>query len=573
MAQDITCKQCQARFEATDDDIAFLDKISPVLDGKKYLIPAPKLCHECRQIRRYSWRNERHLYKRTCDLTGEPIISIFSPDKPFKVYSNKAFQSDGWDPLEYGREFDFNRPFFEQFRELLEAVPRQANSSIFNENCDYCNQAWHSKDSYMSFNLGYGERCFYSNESFYVKDCVDTFDIRHCEFSYSLYDCDNCNSCSFLENCKDCSESHFSYDSAGCQNIILSNGLKNKQYYIRNESFSKEDYFEKLKELKMYTHSGQAELKKEYEELKKNAIHRANHNLKSENCTGDYIIESKNCRQCFNIFKSENCVRIGNIDDAGRDSRDMNYTAEMELCYEGASIAGYKNIFGVFMAYGENNYYCNFCEYCKNCFGCVGLRRKEYCIFNKQYTKEEYEQLFAKIIEKMQETGEWGEFFPISISQVAYNESVAQDYAPKTKEEVEAIGGYWQDNFYESEFTGETYEPKDDIHEYTNNEEETKKLLAGVIKCEKSGKPFKILPQEFLFYIKNNIPIPTVHYSERFKELFRLRNPRKLFERQCDCDRNGHGHESRCPNKFETTYSPDREEQVYCEQCYQASIL
>ncbi|MDD3687965.1 MAG: hypothetical protein PHE56_14545, partial [Bacteroidales bacterium] len=244
-----------------------------------------------------------------------------------------------------------------------------------------------------------------------------------------------------------------------------------------------------------------------------------------------------------------------------------------ELCYEGTSIAGYKNVFGVFMAYGENNYYCNFCEYCKNCFGCVGLRRKEYCIFNKQYTKEEYEQLFAKIIKKMQETDEWGEFFPISISQVAYNESVAQDYAPKNKEEVEALGGYWQDNFYESEFTGETYQPKDDITEYANDEEETKKLLAGIIKCEKSGKPFKVLPQELSFYIKNNIPIPTVHYSERFKELFSLRNPRKLFERQCDCETTNHGHEARCLNKFETTFAPDRPEKVYCESCYQKTVI
>jgi hypothetical protein len=354
---------------------------------------------------------------------------------------------------------------------------------------------------------------------------------------------------------------------------VLSNGLKNKQFYIRNKSYSKEEYFEKLKELRMNSRSGQTELKNEYDEIKRSTIHRPNHNLKSENCTGDYVIESKDCKHCFNIFKSENCVRVGNIDDGGRDSRDMNYTAEMELCYEGTSIAGYKNIFGVFMAYGENNYYCNFCEYCKNCFGCVGLRRKEYCIFNKQYSKEEYENLFAKIIEKMQETGEWGEFFPTKISQVAYNESVAQDYAPKTKEEVEEIGGYWQDNFHESEFTGETYEPKDDILEYANDEEETKKLLAGVIKCEKSGKPFKVMPQEVLFYIKNNIPIPTVHYSERFKELFGLRNPRKLFERQCDCVEAGHSHEGRCLNKFETTYSPERPEKVYCEECYQKSII
>jgi hypothetical protein len=31
------------------------------------------------------------------------------------------------------------------------------------------------------------------------------------------------------------------------------------------------------------------------------------------------------------------------------------------------------------------------CHNCSDCFGCVNLRSKRYCIFNEQYTKEEYE--------------------------------------------------------------------------------------------------------------------------------------------------------------------------------------
>ena len=33
-----------------------------------------------------------------------------------------------------------------------------------------------------------------------------------------------------------------------------------------------------------------------------------------------------------------------------------------------------------------------------------------------------------------------------------------------------------------------------------------------------------------------------------------------------------HGTEP-CPNEFETTYSPDRPEIVYCEQCYQQEVV
>lgn len=433
------CKICSSEFEISDDDISYLKKISPQLDGEIVEIEPPTLCHSCRQVRRYSWRNERHLYRRKCDLTGEDIISVYSPEKPFKVYSNDAFNSDKWDPMEYGTDFDFNRGFFEQFRQLMEKVPRQANNAIFNENCDFCNQTWHSKDSYMSFNLGYGERCFYCNESFYVKDCVDCFDIRNCEYCYYCFDTASSNSCSYLEHCKDMSESNFCFDCRGCQNMFLCTGMSNKQFCIENKQYSKEEYENRIKDFNLSSRSSVNELKKRFKTIKENAIHKENNNIKSENCTGDYIIESKDCKHCFNIFKSENCVRVGNIDDAGKDCRDINYIAESELCYEGTSIAGYKNIFSVFMAYGDNNYYCNFCDNCKNCFGCAGLKRKEYCIFNKQYTKEEYEKKVKEIIIKMHETGEWGEFFPSTISTFAYNESVANDYHPKTKEEAEKM--------------------------------------------------------------------------------------------------------------------------------------
>lgn len=573
-----TCRQCQAKFTVTEDDLVFLDKISPEFADKKYQIPPPTLCHECRETRRLNWRNERNLYKRKCDLTGEDIVSVYSPDKPYKVYSNSAWKSDKWDPLSLGREYDENKSFFEQFNELLIKVPRQANNSVFNENCDYCNQTWHSKDSYMSFNLGYGERCFYANESFYVKDVIDCFDVRNCEYCYLIFDCDNCNNCRYLDHCKNCSEVYFSYDCHGCHNVFLCSNQKNKEFMIRNKQLSEEEYKKEIKKYDFGSRTKTNELLEEFEKIKSQAIHRENNSIKAENCTGDYILESKDCRDCYNIFKSQNCVRVSNCDDAGKDCRDQNYIAEAELCYEGVSIAGYKNVCCAFMPYGNDNYYCNFCENCKNCFGCFGLTRKEFCVLNKQYSKEDYESLAAKIINKMTADGEWGEYLPARISPFAYNESVAIEYYPKSKEQSRAVGAYWQDNDYEAGFKGEFYAPKDNIEDYVQSEGEVDKLLGAVIKCEKTGRPFKIMPHELAFYMKNKIPVPTVHYRERFMQLFAKRSPRKLYHRQCMCEgdrdqHHGHDHSGRCPVEFETTYAPDRPEKIYCEKCYQKSVI
>jgi len=44
--------------------------------------------------------------------------------------------------------------------------------------------------------------------------------------------------------------------------------------------------------------------------------------------------------------------------------------------------------------------YCDFCkncENCQNCFGCINQVGKKYCIFNKQYSKEEYEEKMKNI--------------------------------------------------------------------------------------------------------------------------------------------------------------------------------
>src|SRR3989338_9885653 len=103
------CRQCQSSFEIFPEDRRFYDMMQ---------VPEPTLCYICRMQRRLSFRSERFLYHRKCDLSGKQIISSYSSDKPFPVYENDEWWSDKWDPLSYCRDFDFNRPFFEQFRDL-----------------------------------------------------------------------------------------------------------------------------------------------------------------------------------------------------------------------------------------------------------------------------------------------------------------------------------------------------------------------------------------------------------------------------------------------------------------------
>lgn len=569
-----TCKQCGEQFEVTDNDLAFLEKISPEFGGKKYLISPPTLCHVCRQTRRLVWRNERCLYKRPSDKSGSEIISIYSPDKKdYKVFSSDEYQADDWDALQFGQEYNHTESFFAQFDRLMYQVPRKANNSTRNENSDFCNQTWQSKNSYLCFNVGYAEDCYYCTEAFHVKNCVDCFDVRNCEYCYGCFDCGTCHNCQYLDHCKDCSESYFLYDCSSCRNCYMSSGLHNEQYYFENQKLSKEEYEKKIGQIDLGKRSTVNEQKTKFVQMKNNAVHKPTHNINSEQCTGDYLIECNNCDDCYNAYKSEGCCRVAGIDDASKDCRDMDIITEAELCYEGTSMTGHKNLFSIFVVYGSDNMYCNFCENCNNCFGCIGLNKKQYCILNKQYTKEEYESLMPKIIDKMIVDGEWGEFFSPSISPFGYNETLINLYQPKSKEEAVSFGAKWLDEDYSMQFNGQFFQPDDDIKIYRDNDDQMRQLLNGVLKCEKSGKAFKIMPQELAFYVEHNIPIPIKHSEERFMELFKLRNPRMLYDRECMCNESGHGHEGKCQNKFKTTYAPDRPEKVYCENCYNKTVL
>lgn len=126
MAEQKACKQCQKQFVVEDDDLEFYKKISPTFAEKTFEIPAPTLCPDCRMRRRLSWRNERSLYKRNCDLCNREMVTLYRKDSPFKVYCQECFWSDKWDPRNYGQNFDPNKSFFEQFRELQAKTPRIA---------------------------------------------------------------------------------------------------------------------------------------------------------------------------------------------------------------------------------------------------------------------------------------------------------------------------------------------------------------------------------------------------------------------------------------------------------------
>src|SRR3989338_7044218 len=558
-----SCRHCSAPFEITQSDLTFYEKVSPVIGGKQYDLPPPTLCPDCRQQRRFAWRNERHLYHRKCDLTGRQIISNFRSDAENPVYELHAWFGDDWDARTYGRSFDFSKPFFAQYAELQHVVP-QLNLSVWNsENSDYCNYSGNVKDSYLIFGAVYSEDCYYGSP-YYSKNCVDTLVVRECEWCYECIDCRKLYECFFCQDCHSSNNLVYCFDLQGCSDCIGSAGLRNKKFHIFNQPYSEEEFRKMKAELDLCDPTVHERLRSELQKLSLVIPHRYMQSNQVEDVSGNYVYQSQRVHDSFYADRSQDCRYCAQVVDL-KDCHDNNYTEENELCCE--YLGAYQNsrlLFSKFCNQVSDACYSDACHSSHHLFGCIGIRHGEYCILNKQYTKEEYEALVPKIIEHMKKTPlrspdgsfagqEWGEFFPVQISPFGYNETVATEYFPLTQKEALQHGWKWQ----EEDETEEKYlGPKTEIPEDIVKVGE--EICEQILTCEASGKLYKIIPQELKFYREMHLPIPLIAPNERHRRRLAMRNPRRLWDREC----------AKCAKAIRTSYAPDRPEIVYCDECY-----
>lgn len=233
------CRNCKNQFEITDDDLAFYDKISPVFVGKKYAIPPPTLCPECRLQRRVAWRNERYLYRRQCGKCMRETISIYAPDSKFPIYCNKCWWGDSWDARDYSRDFDFSRAFFVQLRDLMDEVPQlaiQNDDGVASQNCQYCQDFAYGKNCYFVIGTWYTEDSFYSSiNTSYNRAICDCTHVLRSQLTYESLDSQSLYNCVFVQNSENCSDCFFGFDLKGCKNNFIY-GIKHIKKEITEKS-------------------------------------------------------------------------------------------------------------------------------------------------------------------------------------------------------------------------------------------------------------------------------------------------------------------------------------------------
>src|SRR3989344_9322370 len=585
------CQNCKQTFTIAPEDFDFYKKIA---------VPPPTFCWQCRFQRRLAWRNERKAFWNTSAKSGKKIISIYPPDSGITVYDEKEWREDDWDGLTYGRDYDFTRPFFEQIMELFKKVPVNGPHTEDNINCDYLiNSGW-SKNCYLVCNTTGAEDSAYGNAMDYCKNCFDNSHITKCERTYGSFWIRNSYQAHFSTRSIDNVSSIFCFATKGMNNCFGCVNMMNKSYCIYNQQYSKEEYKEKIKAMRLNTWTGFQKAKAEAIAFSQKFPIAYLNGVLNDDVTGDYVSESKNVKYGFIVFHAKDAKYV-----------QYSYIEGTEDCYD-ITVAGIRNIRSYENCIGglgaSNSHFCVeswteiiTCEYCmysrnlSDCFACVGLKKKQYCILNKQYSKNEYFALKKKIIEHM--GTDYGEFFPIKYSPIPYNFSTAQEHFPLTKEQALAKGYSWYDA-----------PPKNYQITITNNqlpdaiEDVQDSILKEIIECAEckparpddsgrsGGQAYRIIEMELAVLRQEKLPIPRPCPHWPPNERISQRAKAFLYKRKCQCNGSGetaslnqrshrymnsathpHGADP-CPTEFETAYPPDDPRLVYCLPCLYAEV-
>ncbi len=560
------CQNCKNDFVIESEDFAFYDKLK---------VPPPTFCPECRRQRRLAWMNIFNLYKRNCNLCKEDFISMYSPESSYNVFCPKCWWSDAWDWRDYAQDFDESKSFFEQYDELLHKAPLCGLSinTTTTPGSPYNNHAQDLKNCYLTFMTSYNESSAYGVLVTRDKEVFNCSMVMDCD---SCYDCMNIfksNRCVGTRgNARFCLESWFSRDCDNCTECIGCVNLKNKSYCIFNKQYSKEEYFKIKNEIDLGSYATYKDLERRAHEFWLTFPPKPAYDDMSVDYVGSYVFASKNCKECFDVSGAENSKHLLMMyNEPTKECYDISsWGGNLSLSYEGNVVGENASSILFSQESGINSMNVEYGKIIFNSsyvFGSVAVRKGEYVILNKVYSKEEYFNLRNKIIEHMDKNPyvnsqghlyKYGEFFPMELAPFPYNKTVAQFFNPLDQASIESKRLVFEkDIVNHHEITMKVDDLPDNIKDIEDS------IMKEVIACEKCSKGYRIIEMELSYLRKIKLPLPRTCPFCRINEKFSLWvENMHLHKRTC----------SRCSAEFSTHYTEERAPIVYCKKCYQDEV-
>lgn len=522
-------------------------------------LPLPVESSSFRLRRLLSLRNRVNLYHSSCAASGRPLLTSIDPQSGIRVYHAEIWNSDTWDALEFGRPYDFSRPFFEQFAELVQRVPLPNLSIQYGsvENCDYCNGVLHCRNCYLVFGSVHSSDSLYGRDIVSSRNVIDCSGATECELCYSCREVQNCYNTAFADYCRDCTDCRFIEGCFGCRDCFGCVNLANRQYCYFNQQLDPKEYRRRIGQFDLGSRAVISDVQRLFAQFLLDHPLREYHGQSNENCSGNFITNSKNCRESYCITEGQDLDRCI-WGSKSRSSVMLCHSFNSELTYCVQSSTDNYNLKFCSECWGGSRDL-EYCLYCvsgsANCFGSVGLRRQSYCILNRNYSPSEYHDLVDRIKRQMIANGEYGRLFPPSITPHSYNRSEAMTYFPLSREQALAEGYRWCED-QAAAAADNAVSPPDNILAADDS------ILGEQIKCRSSGKPFKFNRTELEFHRRQSLALPDRAPLIRLADLTEMRQIQPL--QQCSC--------SRCSRTMLTANS-GKGRPLLCENCYRQAVF
>lgn len=548
---------CEEEFKIEKEDIVFL---------KMFKVSAPNFCPTCRRMRRMIHMNQSRLFKRQCDTPShnEMIISIFPKECIYPVYDYQYFTSDEFDPFSFGADYNDGDSPMGTLLNLRKEFPMPSflNRDPSSVNSEYSNGGHDLKNGYYVLACFYVEDAWYSLLIIKGKNIMDSYTINNSEFVYDSISSDHLYKSSFVYFSSNCTDSMFLFDCRNCTECFGCVNLRNAKYCVYNKQLNKEEYEQFIKTNSPFLRDFLNESRGKFWQLIKSLPVNGSRIISSDNVTG---IEIKNSKDLFNVTHSVGSINLRYSDGVlhNHDSMDLLYSGgHSSFIYMSTNIGEKSNT----VKFSVSSKSCTDCEFIfnsknlHNCFMCFGLQNKSYCVLNKQYTEEEYFKIIDNLKLEMLNRGEYNDGLGFEFSAQSYNFSIGQTVYPLTDEETKNLGGYIakepETNVGDIEILNSDQLPQT-IDKVTDD------ILNKAIKCEITGRPFRIISSELSFLRKVGLPLPTVHPYIRMENRWKVSHVGKKYKAVC----------AKCDKGIDSYLDPEDKFILYCEDCYKREMV
>lgn len=507
------------------------------------------------------WPGGQWWYNKHAD-TGKPIICPVHPATGIRVLPDKEWFDR--DFVEFGRDVNLEHSFFEQLIQLRRDVPSSAGRNYEPIENSIAVVSLGDVNSYFVV-LSRSKNTLFSVSALDTESSAEVYNSSAITNSYQVVHSERVYNSQYIRESRDCMNSAFLFDCRNVENCFGATNKRNKKYLWFNEQLSKEEWERRRAEVDLGSRSQTQNWLSRFHELVQSAPWPENFNEQSENSSGEYLTKATNCDTVYYSdggSKNEyhTAWSLGNCEG---NAYSASLSDDQNIYFGCDIVQSNQCRYSYLLMRCQNVEYSTECYDCEDCFGCVGLRKKRFCILNKQYSEEEYWKKLDELKCAMLERGEYGAFLPAQMSPAYFPEGGSVRYYLADPEKFAQATNAYTFKAEDEGALGSALANANDLPDATTIPDSIDDIddswIGKALYDSAYKRPFSLFAPEVALYKKLRVAPPVSHHVKRVLDLTLTSNtgvfekhPCKICQKEVTISRN-------------PTY-PDH--QVLCKTCY-----